>query len=472
MAHLRSNTLVRIKRSVFSALPTKPVDLETAAVLVRGSVDVGGGKMRQFHLQVTAAAAGDNPEKNMFSQIPDFDQLGAIKAGQSKDWVVIVLRGIGEIGPDQAFVWPDAAKDPAKNWVNLGKDSDQVDQYGARAWVNLVWDTPENRTVWRKMDDAALALAQAAADAATTPGNIQYFWDGQWQSNSPPPSTDPYGWDNKVRDKVGSTHHEAGTMWMGNAGASVANTNGRFHHIANSYVAGPSLFPTLGSANPSLTGLALGRRTAQTIVSELTLPPSQGFQQLFSGSLAFYQMAGSGSFLPLFGNTILETQGGLGLYWYTREVYKNFILRVDWLSFMPTTNNPNIRADNSGVLLRFPSLSSSNANDWQLASDKGYEIQIDDMGYNPDTKQNFDPLRQTGAVYGLAASSQLASKGAGQWNTFEIKATNAQIAVTLNNVLVTTYSADMSKERAGHIGLQNHTGKVQFQNVFVERLPD
>jgi len=40
-------------------------------------------------------------------------------------------------------------------------------------------------------------------------------------------------------------------------------------------------------------------------------------------------------------------------------------------------------------------------------------------------------LHQTGAVYALAPSSMIASKPAGQWNTFEIEATNTAIKVTL-----------------------------------------
>jgi hypothetical protein len=39
-------------------------------------------------------------------------------------------------------------------------------------------------------------------------------------------------------------------------------------------------------------------------------------------------------------------------------VFKNFVLKVDWLSFNPTTNVPVGRADNSGVLLRFPALNA------------------------------------------------------------------------------------------------------------------
>jgi hypothetical protein len=197
---------------------------------------------------------------------------------------------------------------------------------------------------------------------------------------------------------------------------------------------------------------------------------------LFTGSRQGWQMAGGGDFLTLFGS-ILEARpnGPLGLLWHTREAFRNFVLKVDWLSFNPTTNDSNARADNSGILLRFPALNASNPNmDWTLASDSGYEIQIDDMGYNPDTKKNFDPAHQTGAVYALAQSSKVASKPAGQWNTFEIEATTGAIKVTLNGELVTNYAIppDSPRGRAGHVGLQCHTGNVQFRNVMIRALPD
>jgi hypothetical protein len=44
---------------------------------------------------------------------------------------------------------------------------------------------------------------------------------------------------------------------------SVTDTTGRFHHISNAYACDQSLFPTSGSANPVLTGLALARRVAE-----------------------------------------------------------------------------------------------------------------------------------------------------------------------------------------------------------------
>ena len=51
---------------------------------------------------------------------------------------------------------------------------------------------------------------------------------------------------------------------------------------------------------------------------------------------------------------------------------------MQWRSVNPT--------DNSGIFIRFPALGSSNpAGDWKPAVDQGYEVQIDDTGYNPDT---------------------------------------------------------------------------------------
>jgi hypothetical protein len=64
-------------------------------------------------------------------------------------------------------------------------------------------------------------------------------------------------------------------------------------HISNAYVAGPALFPTLGSANPSLTALTIALRTAKAIVKQ-SLPVEPGFRTLGSGGLDGWQMAGSG----------------------------------------------------------------------------------------------------------------------------------------------------------------------------------
>src|SRR2546428_814974 len=152
-------------------------------------------------------------------------------------------------------------------------------------------------------------------------------------------------------------------------------------------------------------------RTAKSIVAQARTV-EEGFQSLFDGTRTGWQMAGSGHFAVV-GSDILESVGGIGLLWYVPGEFGDFILRVDWRSSSVF--------DNSGVFLRFPALGSNNpANDWRLAVDQGYEVQIDARGYNPDTKTTGSPSHSTGAVYGLAPATQQAARRIGEWNRFEI----------------------------------------------------
>jgi hypothetical protein len=439
MAHLRSDITGRIRRSAIPGLPATATELEVAAMLVRGATSDG----HEYHLQITASA-GRGSDDNLFTSVPDLDLLEAIRANQDPAWVPITLRAIGQmIGNPTA-----QPGDTKKSWMNLALQNDpRINR--PRAWVNLD-PSDADLTAWKEMEDAAIALLKAVAGSAADVQNIQVNRNG-----------------------IGSTHHEAGTLWMGDPGQAVTDSFGNFHNLANVYVAGPALFPVIGSANPSLTATTLARRTADALVAGQRIAPSPTFKTLFTGSRRGWQMSGGGDFLTIFGSILEAQPNGLGVLWYTREVFTNFILKVDWLSFNPTTNVPGARADNSGVLLRFPALNASDpANDWKLASDKGYEIQIDDMGFNPDTGQNFSPLHQTGAVYALQPSSSIASKSAGQWNTFEIEATSAAIKVTLNGQPVTNYAIppNTARRSEGHIGLQCHTGNVQFRNVTIRML--
>ncbi|HKC95065.1 MAG TPA: family 16 glycoside hydrolase [Nitrospira sp.] len=443
MAHLRSNTIVRIKRAAFD--PALPKQLEAAALLVRGSTPQG-----RFHFQVTAAAVmGADSEATMWRMIPDIDLVDRTLASELADSIVITLRGIGEMkGSQDSTVAKTTGTAP--NWLDLSPD--QTDEYGfQRAWVNLAKSQADD-TLWNTMDDAAIVLAQKLAKNAQ---NIEYQYDGGWHPAPPPRG--------KVRDGLGTTHHEAGTLWMGtDFTTSVTGLDGRFHHIVNAYVAGPALFPTLGSANPSLTALSLARVTAAAI-AKTSLPVETGFRTIGRGGLDGWQMAGSGSFIEL-GNNIIETIDGIGLLWYTREQFANFILRVDWRATYPD--------DNSGIFIRFPALGSSDpANDWKLAVDQGYEIQIDDTGTNPDVNPPTfgDPLHITGSVYKLAPATKVASRPLGQWNAYEIQAKGNDITVTLNGQLVSTLK-NGNRPKQGYIGLQNHHfgSRVQFRNIRIQ----
>lgn len=244
MAHLRTNMTVRIRRAALSS--TLPQRVQTAALLVRGSTPAG-----RFHLQLTASAQSDSDEL-LFRMIPDIDLLDQILASQDPNFVALTIRGLGEMLGDKNSGVPNNAG----SWINLSPF--ESDEFGApRAWVNLV-TTPADNALWDVMDRAALSLAQSLAGGAA---NIEYRYDGGWQSQPPTPDKIRQ----QMRDGLGTTHHESGTLWMGSPGSSVTDANGRFHHIQNAYAADQSLFPTVGSANPVLTGLVLAGKVASAI---------------------------------------------------------------------------------------------------------------------------------------------------------------------------------------------------------------
>ena len=92
--------------------------------------------------------------------------------------------------------------------------------------------------------------------------------------------------------------------------------------------------------------------------------------------------------LSLKDEKALLTHGGMGLLWYYKKKFKDFILTLEW-----KVSN---RSDNSGVFVRFPNPFT----DPNIAIEYGYEIQIDDIG-SPDGK----PIHRTGAIYNYKGPS-------------------------------------------------------------------
>ena len=445
MAHLRSNITVRIKRAALGL--TAPVDLETVALIVRGSFSG-----RQFHHQITAAdVATPNPETAMWSMVPDIDVIESLLTNEDPNWVSITFRGIGEMEDQRAV----DNIDPAKSWIDL---SAETDQWGMRrAYVNLV-ATANDRLLWTAMDRSAFDLALAVA--GNNPANIEYWnsQSNQWQSARPQPDASGRGF---WQDRIGTTHHEAGTLFMGAPGASITDTNGKFHGKANAYVAGPALFPTLGSANPSLTALSLACRTAR-IIAATVQAPAAGFAPLSLATVDWQMVKQPGSPATMIHHgVVLETSGWYGLYWYTKEQFSNFILSIEW--------RISRREENSGIYIRIPA--PTVANPLQAADAQGHEIQIDQRGFDSVTGTEGNPLKITAAIYDLQAPSASTQVQIGDWNKYEIEANGSRIRVTLNGQLVNDYQSP--RQQTGFIALQAHDflSRTQFRNLMIKKLP-
>src|SRR5262249_48859575 len=239
-----SDFTVRVKRS---ALPPVPTDVETAAFLVRGKAPSG-----RFHVQVTASTHSGGSDELLFRMIPDLELLEAVLANTHPNWISFTFRGIGEMRGDRASAVPNANG----SWINLSPF--ESDEFGVpRAFVQIKL-APVDLQTWTTMDQTILQFAQTIAGA---PGNIEYLYDGGWQT-APFPLSRPFpAWHNGL----GTTYPEAGTLWMGAPGSSVTDSTGRFHHISNAYACDQSLFPTVGSVNPVLTGLTLARQLSDQI---------------------------------------------------------------------------------------------------------------------------------------------------------------------------------------------------------------
>jgi hypothetical protein len=357
----------------------------------------------------------------------------------------------------------------------------EPDEYGVqRAFVSLGL-TDKDRALWDAMDRAADEAAQLIAGGGTyevlTPQGTKTVSPGDLLSE-----VFPYA---GRRDTLGTTHHEAGTLWMGeDASQSVTRGDGRFHHVLNAYAAGPALFPTTGSPNPMLTGVALSRRTAELILKHSAPGPIEpGFTALFDGtqeSFSLWMHTGEGAFILVDGAIVAQPGGDLGLLYYPLRGFGDFVLRLEFR--LDRTD------DNSGIFVRFrdPGLPVPDRNDpdvfypyqnpaWVPVT-TGYEVQINELARGDGLDEH-----RTGAIYGITTGNgpgeQVYRGGPalipGEWNSYEIKVTGDTYIVYLNRGLSTSFTnIDSYRGRSrdqephsGYIGLQAHTGQVAFRNI-------
>jgi choline dehydrogenase-like flavoprotein len=217
-------------------------------MLVRGAAPSG-----RFHVQVTASTSRAGADDLLFRMIPDLDLLDQQLANDDPEWITVTMRGVGEMHGDTTSVPPAAGA----SWVDLSPH--ESDEFGVpRAFAQILLGERDART-WRAMDAAAVELARHLAGS---PDAIGYRYDGGWQSQ-PFPLDRPFP---EWHRGLGTTYHESGTLWMGDDPAtSVTDPLGRFHGIRNAYACDQSVFPTVGSVNPVLTGLTLARHLAERL---------------------------------------------------------------------------------------------------------------------------------------------------------------------------------------------------------------
>jgi hypothetical protein len=497
MCHLRSNFGMRIPIAAYLGLPKA---LAASALFVKGKARING-KDRFFHLQITASAGSTalaDSEAELFKKIPDLDSMEKLRLADDKS-IALVLRGIGELSPHN----------PDSNITLTGLPPQ--DFFRPRAQVsignahvndpNASQQTRDDNALWDAMDDFTEQVALIFA-------NGQRFELLTKTQMIPIAATataadirNAYPREGDRRDGLGTTHHEAGTLWMGDDVAkSVTNEYGRIHDTTNCYVAGPALFPTIGSPNPMLTGVALARRTGEkltdSVLSLAKIAPESGFRSLFDGSrasLSQWRLFGQGKFDLRDGVIVARPFGGLGLLAFP-EGFNDFELRLQF--------SLDRVDDNSGVFVRFrnplkpvPRRDGSGSDIYKdlpfVAVDTGFEIQIDELALGNRDKGEPDGMdkKRTGAIYDIPTTPgwiQQDFRGRNRqaklndWNDFTIQVRKSGAgdiySVHLNGEPTTTYT-NTDKYRgkpladdadSGWIGLQSHTGRVGFRNIRIK----
>lgn len=480
MAHVRGNFFWRIRKDALDCAALE--HLSTTALHIEGRVPVGPPVNRQgrFHFQFYALGCGEhtdseNPEEFLYRLIPNTEDLGdaqrAVASTNLDDWIVVGIRTCGEMFGD-----PDVdptMRDASAISVNpFGGDGDDVylDQEGQEIRVPKVFVALIQRDVDKAIRDAqteaafrfveALAGKPAGSATSRTDNQLRFIRGGE--------------------DGMGTTYHESGTLWMGvDPDRSVTDVHGHIHHVANAFCVDQALFPTVGSANPVPTGLALSAIIADHVVSRFISAPltplEPGFTSLFNGTLDDWETFGAGAIQALPELEIIEcgapgAESVLGFV-RTKKKYANFILRLDWKAFSITAN--------SGVFLRMPDVAGD---DLDAVYRESIEVQIDETG--KEFQADRDPqsvygssLHKTGAVYGIAPATRWASKAVsrhgteGYWNAYEIEVQHDRISVRLNGeTVVDNALLPAHLVHDGYIGLQCHTEVVQFRNIRIMEL--
>lgn len=474
LAHLRSNVTIRVPRAAIDGLAGME-DLESSALFLKCRHSFADGTVGHFHFQLTAAGLDrpiEDSEAQLFKKIPDIDTVDRFDTA-NETHVVITIRGIGEMQPHNT-----------SNRITL-QDGQLLDEFGKRrAFVTLAPNAKDNE-LWDVMDNASNQLVEVFANGHDfqlfTPMGFKLLSPGADLQAELPYTTGPHG---SRRDGLGTTHHEAGGLWMGNdAASSVTDTDCLIRGTTNAFVAGPALFPSVGSPNPMLTGVALARRLADKIIPAPELfQPDPGFTALFDGAnLAHWRMSSIRTELGNPGNFIvvdgaLEAVPGddIGLFWCSIPTPADFILKLEWRRWR--------NDDNGGVFLRFPHPDSQGyKRTAYVGVNFGFEVQIDE--------QDPDPLRKTGAIYGFQAPTNpggIHVKPVGEWNSYLIRVQGQTYTVNLNGQTINSFNFAAGSDLAfpdralpstaampRYIGLQTHGGKsrVAFRHIQIKSLP-
>jgi hypothetical protein len=184
------------------------------------------------------------------------------------------------------------------------------------------------------------------------------------------------------------------------------------------------------------------------------VPPEPSDESGFTPLLrdaAHWAQCGPGKFELAEG--VATGQGGMGLWWYTNQLFTNFVLRGEWLQ--------EGAASDSGIFVRFP---HPGQDPW-VAVRGGHEFEIGEK--NPKAAKD-----GTGSFYPFHGPVAVPVKPWGEWNQYELICLGRNYSLRLNGQLVNTWTDNQERPLAGYIGVQNYPYRqaVRHRNIRIKAL--
>lgn len=202
-----------------------------------------------------------------------------------------------------------------------------------------------------------------------------------------------------------------------------------------------------GSGQAFPNGLPDSREKVPASADQETDP---GFENLLSTeNEGHWVQCGPGRMTISRGESVSSSSGGVGIAWYDKKEFSDFILKLEFKGEAPEFN--------SGIRLRLPKLGS----DPSVGNQLGYEVAI---------HRSEKPYKwETGSIHGEKTPITRALRP-DDWNEFEITVTGQDYKVLLNGQLVNQFRGD--RALSGFIGIEeNPFGSVRFRNIRIQELP-
>lgn len=241
---------------------------------------IGGSTRRGLHLETTAAAQREDQTASGYITVrPEFPRLSihhyVRKLGKS-----IQARRFSELAPTRDMAKDLSSLAPALYWRVRHKQmyfSPAIDLF-IDARIEQAPNSRSRLTLSRQRDELGAPMLQmewrkSALDRHTLRSVLlraRRFWRSTGLDAASPVewSADPDRDD--LIDETVDTRHPAGTARMGlDPRASVVNPRLACHAVPNIFVASAAVFPSSGSANPTLTIIEIACRAAESVMAAL-----------------------------------------------------------------------------------------------------------------------------------------------------------------------------------------------------------